>query len=455
MKTSLPTIASLHAAFDRGTCSPTALIEACLRQAEQTQAVFTAITLKRALAAAQAAEMRRKNGKPLGALDGIPVTWKDLFDQAGETTRAGSLTTATDSPKTQDAIAVALLESAGAVSLGRTNLTEFAFSGLGLNPHNGTPPNVWSQHEALAPGGSSCGAAVSVAAGLAAYAMGTDTSGSIHIPAALNGLAGFKPTSARLSRIGVWALSPTLDSIGPLAHTVADICTVMQAFAVDANSHSSGSIRAIVPQGLFGEDAEPQILQAFERSIDQLKNAGVEIARKPLESLKRLETLFDDYGTLVGIEAWLLHQSALAQAPIMDERVAKRLQSNAAYPPQNLAHLLAWRARLQQELATDLQGALLLMPTTAIDAPPLARLAQDQSYFFECNKKILRNTMAGSFLDMPSLTLPTGLNAHGLPAALMVSATSGRDETVLAAGKLFAQILTNDQVLNRMRMQAC
>ena len=451
MKTSLPTIASLHAAFDRGTCSPTALIEACLRQAEQTQAVFTAITLKRALAAAQAAEMRRKNGKPLGALDGIPVTWKDLFDQAGETTRAGSLTTAADSPKTQDAIAVALLESAGAVSLGRTNLTEFAFSGLGLNPHNGTPPNVWSQHEALAPGGSSCGAAVSVAAGLAAYAMGTDTSGSIRIPAALNGLAGFKPTSARLSRIGVWALSPTLDSIGPLAHTVADICTVMQAFAVDADRVSDRHFKAIVPEGLYSEAVEPQIAQAFEDSIRKLQQAGVEIIRQPLPSLNRIPELFNQYGTLIGLEAWQLHQDSLAQAALMDERVAKRLLSNQAYPPQNLCELLAWRSRLQQDIAAELAGALLLMPTTAIDAPPLARLEQDQDYFFACNQQILRNTMATSFLDMPSLSLPTGLNRNGLPAALMVSAPVGHEETVLAAGREFARLLTGDQPLNAQR----
>ncbi|MDO4906266.1 amidase family protein [Neisseria sp.] len=448
----LPTVAALNAAFECGTATPSALAESLLQRAAQTQSVFTALTPERALAAALAAETRLKTGRRLGALDGIPVSWKDLFDQTGETTRAGSPTTAHDAPKTHNAAAVDLLESMGAVSLGRTNLTEFAFSGLGLNPHYGTPPNVWPYPEPSAPGGSSCGAAVSVACGLAAYAMGTDTSGSIRIPAALNGLVGFKPTSARLSRIGVWTLSPTLDSIGPLAHTVADVCTVMAAFGIRAGTVSDG-LRIVVPQGLYGEDAEPQILQAFENNIGRLKAAGAEITRKPLRALERLEALFGGYGTLVGIEAWQLHQGALAQAALMDERVAKRLQANAAWPPQNLAQLLARRTHLQHMLAEELQGALLLMPTTAVGAPPLARLEQDQNYFFACNAKILRNTMAGSFLDMPSLTIPAGLNADGLPAAMMVSAPYGCDETVLAAGKALAQLLTGDEVLNAVRLQ--
>ena len=447
----IATLTQIQAAFAEGSLTPRALLDHSLQRAQEADSVFICLTESRARQAAQAATVRWQNKQALGLLDGIPLSWKDLFDQAGEVTRAASLTTAQAAPKAHDAVAVALLESIGAVSLGRTNLTEFAFSGLGLNPHFGPPANAWSQREALAPGGSSSGAALSVALGIVPYSMGTDTSGSVRIPAALNGLAGFKPGSGRLSRIGVWPLSTTLDSIGPLAHTVADICTVMQAFAVDADRVSDRHFKAIVPEGLYSEAVEPQIAQAFEDSIRKLQQAGVKIIRQPLPSLNRIPELFSQYGTLIGLEAWQLHQDSLAQAALMDERVAKRLLSNQAYPPQNLCELLAWRSRLQQNIAAELAGALLLMPTTAIDAPPLARLEQDQDYFFACNQQILRNTMATSFLDMPSLTLPTGLNRNGLPAALMVSAPVGHEETVLAAGREFARLLTGDQPLNAQR----
>ncbi len=447
------TIRSLNADFEAGRSQPLRVLEQSLAAAMQYPAVFTCLTAERARQAAQEAAARLQAGRRLGALDGIPISWKDLFDQAGETTRAGSMTTVSAAPKRYSSMAVGLLEQAGAVSLGRTNLTEFALSGLGLNPHYGTPANVWSGSEALAPGGSSSGAAVSVAAGMVACAMGTDTSGSIRIPAALNGLAGFKPSSTRLSRIGVWTLSPTLDSIGPLAHTVADICTVMRAFAVDAEP-AAGYLKAVVPAGLYSEDAEPQIAAAFEHSIARLQQAGVCIERRPLAALDALPDLFAEYGTLVGIEACWMHQEALAQAEIMDARVVARLRSNQVFPPENLSALLAARSRLQHLMRQELQGALLLMPTTAIDAPPLARLEADRDYFDACNVKMLRNTMASSFLDMPSLTLPTGLNRNGLPAALQLAAPSGCDEAVLAAGQAMARLLTGDAALNALRHPA-
>ncbi|WP_054617988.1 amidase family protein [Neisseria sp. 83E34] len=312
MNLPLLTLADWNAAFESGAADPISLLESGLIRAQEAggRAVFIHITETRARLAAEAATARLQSGKRLGALDGITVSWKDLFDQAGEITRSGSLTTVQNPPAAQDAAVVSLLESLGAVSIGRTNLTEFALSGLGLNPHFGTPANVWPAAEPLAPGGSSCGAAVSVAAGIVPYAIGTDTSGSVRIPAALNGLAGFKPTSARLPRIGVWTLSPTLDSIGPLAHTAADICTVMRAFHIDSASCSDRHFKAVVPEGLFSEDAEPQILAAFEQNLARLTRAGVSITRKPLHALQRLESLFDEYGTLVGIEAWQLHQNA-------------------------------------------------------------------------------------------------------------------------------------------------
>ena len=243
-------------------------------------------------------------------------------------TGVASLTTRDDAPKLRDALCVAQLKAAGMIAFGRTNMTEFAFSGLGVNPNFGTPVNAWSQGEALAPGGSSAGAALSVVCGIVPVAMGSDTSGSVRIPAALNGLAGFKPSSARVSCIGVWALAPTLDSVGPLAHTVEDICLLMRLLAVDAdvvpadNASGTAIISAVVPDGVWTEDVEPQIQRAFEHSLVRLKQAGAEIIRKPLHALDRVASLFSEYGTLVGIEAWHLHQEALTRAHLMDAQVA-------------------------------------------------------------------------------------------------------------------------------------
>ena len=451
----VPTIRSLNAAFENGSDSPAALTERLLDKArsEAARAVFVRITADRARTAARAAQQRLESGRRTGMLDGIPVTWKDVFDQSGETTRLGSLLTAENPPAAQDAPAAALLGNAGTVSIGRTNMTELAFSGLGLNPHFGTPPNPWSppQHP-LAPGGSSCGAAVSVAQGLCAFAMAADTSGSIRVPAALNGLAGFRPTSTRLTRIGVWPLAPTLDSIGPIAHTLEDICTVMRPLGVSAGAApGAGSLKILIPSGLYGEDADESLLRVFEQAEGSLKKAGIAVERRPVPELDGLPELFGRLGTLVGLEAWQLHGHYTRHVGRMDSRVARRLLANAAHPPEHLAELLACRSRLQNALPRRLQGALLLMPATAVQAPPLPRLENDPDCFDRANAAILRNSMAGSFLDTPALTIPAGLTADGLPAALSLSAPAGSDETLLAAGLALARILTGDTPLNRLR----
>ena len=444
------TIPQFQAALATQTAST--LTEQWLARAQASMDAGDAIFATLTPARARQAALRVDAQGCRHALAGIPVSWKDVYDQSGEVTRLSSPTTARDAVKRHDAHAVALLESVGAVSLGRTTMTELALSGLGLNPHVGTPINAWSGQEALAPGGSSSGAALSVARGLVAYAMGSDTSGSIRIPAALNGLAGFRPTSMRLSRLGVWALAPTLDSIGPLAHTVADICTIMRAFAVDADAAASKPVRCIVPQGWLCEEVEPAIAADFENTLLRLQDAGVQLERRDVPMLAAPRALFAEYGALVGIEAWMMHREVLAQAACMDARVVGRLRAHSHFPPHHLAILLARRAQWQRELAQMLGDALLLLPTTAIDAPPLVRLAEDAAYFAECNQAILRNPMMASFLDLPALTLPTGCKSNGLPGALMVLGSSGCDEAVLAGGRRLAHCLTGDQAMNMQRV---
>lgn len=450
----LLTISQLNREFQAGTNTPSNVLAQSLEKAKKSTSVFTLITDKHAHQLAQEADVRLKAGKRLSALDGIPVSWKDLYDQKGFRTTAGSHVYDKQPVKKHDAVTVAQLESAGAVSMGRTNLTEFAFSGLGLNPFYGTPANVWSQSEALAPGGSSSGAAISVANGMVAFAMGTDTAGSIRIPSALNGLVGFKPTAERVSRIGVWALSPTMDCLGPLAHTVEDVCTIMKTFAINADKTPSRSLKVVVPTGTFVEDVEEPTKQAFEQSLARLKQAGIEVIRKKVNSVSRLETLFGEYGPPSGIESLRLYQDILAQqGNQMDPRVSKRMLNNAKFPLSNLAELLHWRARLKVDLLTELQGAMLLIPTTALDAPSLKRLQDDDKFYADCNVKMLRNTTVASFLDMPSLSVPSGLNSNNLPASVLISGVSGTDEEVLQAGRYISRVLTGDVPLNLLRFK--
>lgn len=203
--------------------SPVAFTDCLLERIDnQTSPVFLNVTRDRAMAEARAAEARMKTGKPLSPLDGVPIAWKDLIDMKGETTTAASDIYRNAEPACDDAPIVAHAKAAGMVSLGKVNLTEFAYSGLGLNPHFGTPLNPNDPETPRSPGGSSSGSGVAVALGLAPIAIGTDTGGSVRIPAAFNGVVGYKPSERRIDSTGVFALSRTLDTVGPLAQTVED-----------------------------------------------------------------------------------------------------------------------------------------------------------------------------------------------------------------------------------------
>src|SRR5215207_4203818 len=229
---------------------PTALVEESLERAGALASAFTALTAARARREAAASAARLRAGAPNGPLDGVPVAWKDLIDVAGVPTTAASALRRDAPPATADAPVVARLTAAGMVCIGKTNLSELAYSGLGLNPHFGTPPNPRAGGAPLAPGGSSSGSAVAVAAGVVPCAIGTDTSGSIRVPAAFCGIAGFKPTSTRIDRTGVLALAPSMDSVGPLAHTVADLIVLDAALrgAVPAVQPEQPPLPLVVPE---------------------------------------------------------------------------------------------------------------------------------------------------------------------------------------------------------------
>ncbi len=441
------TAMALAAAYRAGAADPLAVVEQALARAADPAArhVFITLTAARARAEAAASARRYRAGVPRGPLDGVPVSWKDLFDVAGTPTTAGSATRRDAAPADADAPCVARLAAAGALCVGKTNLTEFAFSGLGLNPHFGTPANPFGQGGGQGsaqggvriPGGSSSGAAVSVALGIVAVAMGTDTSGSIRIPAAFNGLAGFRPSGGRYPAAGVFPLSERLDSVGTIARTVTEIRLVDRALTGIAVADAPPPPALVVADGILLQDLAPDVAAVFEDGVRRLEQAGIPVRRRRVEAVEAAHRLMVEYGTIVAADAYRLHRSRLdgADAPRLDPRVRQRLALGAALSAATYDRLVRERGRLAAQAAAELEGAALLCPTVAHTAPLLAPLERDDALFLQTNARTLRNTMIGSFLDLPGLSLPAGIGDCGLPVGLLVSQRSGSDDTLLGWGE--------------------
>ena len=422
-----------------GELDAVALAEESLVRARAAGRAFIAVTEERARREAEASAARLRAGAPLGPLDGVPVAWKDLIDVEGVPTTAASALRRDAPPARADAPVVARLAAAGMVCAGKTNLSELAYSGLGLNPHFGTPPNPRGSGPERIPGGSSSGSAVAVASGVVACAIGTDTSGSIRVPAAFCGLVGFKPTAARVDRAGILPLAPTLDSVGPLATSVAD-AVVLDALLRGAALPQAGALaaaplRLVVPEGDLGEEAEPAVAGAFADALAALAQAGAAIERRPLAAIAAVRALLDEHGSLVAHEAWRVHRALLdgPDAERLDRRVLRRLRDGRALPQEGYEALLRERPRLQAQLAAELDGALAVWPAVRHAAPELEPLERDDELFARVNLSTLRNTMPGSFLDMPGVALPMGADASGLPLGLLISGARGSDDRVLAA----------------------
>jgi len=399
-------------------------------------AVFTRLYPDSARAAADAADARRRDGLSLGPLDGAIVSIKDLFDVAGETTTAGSVLLAGAPPAAADAPVVARLRRAGAVILGKTNMSEFAFSGLGLNPHYGTPGNA--ADPARIPGGSSAGAGVSVGQGTSDISIGSDTGGSVRIPASLNGVVGFKPTARRVPLAGAFPLSYALDSLGPLARNVAD-CAAADAVMAGAepaplDAVPVAGLRIGVPRGLLFTETEPLVAEAFERALARLSAAGARVIDHPIDDLlAAMDGALPD-GSLAAIEAAAIHADWLdAQADRYDPRVHRRICAGRAAPATRYIRTLRRRAELIAALDGRLAPLdLLALPATATTAPLTAPLEADDAAFLAANRLMLRNTAFGNFFDLTGLALPMPDLAR--PAGLMLLARHGQDRRLLALG---------------------
>ncbi|WP_340052879.1 amidase [Pseudomonas sp. JAI120] len=436
---------SLAEDFASGRSDPVQVLEQALDQASRSTSVFISLTAERARREAEASAARWRAGQPLSVFDGVPLAWKDLFDVAGSITTAGAAYRRTAPAALLDAPSVGLLCRAGMVSVGKTNLSELAYSGLGLNPHFGTPHNPHGTDHARIPGGSSSGSAVAVAAGIVPIAMGTDTAGSIRIPAALNGLVGYRSSSRRYSRDGVFPLAHSLDSLGPLTRSVRDALAIDDLLHGRTQQHSARRLkgqRFVLEQGVLA-DVEPAVRNNLLRAVERLKSEGALIEERESPPFQATLDLIKHNGWLGAFEAFALHQALLdsTDAEQLDPRVRRRLEAARALPASQLIHLTEARRRLQQQLLDDLDGAILITPTVAHVAPALAPLEADDELFVKTNLATLRLTMPGSFLDMPGVSLPSGRDAQGLPTGLLLSAPTGEDARLLRAALSVESVL--------------
>ena len=406
------------------------LVQTSLSLASASTSVFTTLYREEALKAASHADVMRVSGQSVSALAGLPVSVKDLFDVEGETTLAGSIVLRGHAAAISDAPVVTRLRRAGAAIIGKTNMTEFAFSGVGINPHYGTPGNP--ADSSRIPGGSSSGAAVSVAAGMCVAAIGSDTGGSIRIPAALCGLVGFKPTMRRVPTAGTIPLSPTLDSLGPIARSIQD-CLLIDSLIADTALHpvtlSLAGLRFAVPEDLVMDDMDSQVAKAFTASLSRLSAAGAEIIELPMAMLNEAR----DINIFPSAEAYTWHQRLLAeQADQYDQRVAMRMRLGASYSAEDVTHKRAERADWIRRVELAMQGYdALLMPTVPIVAPKIEALTVSDETFFLANRLLLRNPSLINLLDGCALSLPCH-RAGDLPVGLMIAAPAMQDAHLIS-----------------------
>ena len=392
-------------------------------------------------AVARAVDAQCRAGVPPPALAGLAVGIKDLFDVAGAPTTAASRVLQGAAPARADCPAVARLRAAGAALVGHTNLTEFAYSGVGINPHHGTPANAATallDGTPRIPGGSTSGGAVSVAAGAAWAALGSDTGGSIRIPAALHGLVGFKSTARLVPTEGAIPLSPTLDTACAITRSVRDavlLHEVLSARPVALAGRPLRALRLALPTTVFLDGLEAPVAAAFERALARLRAAGASIAEIALPELSGLAGL-QAAGGFAGIESWAWHRQLLAEREAeYDPRVAARIRRGAGASAADYLNLCRARRDWIESLAAPLSGFdALLAPTVPMIAPPLAPLVASDALFQSTNALLLRNPSVVNQLDGCAISLPC--HAPGeMPVGLMLWAGALADATLLDAAR--------------------
>jgi aspartyl-tRNA(Asn)/glutamyl-tRNA(Gln) amidotransferase subunit A len=438
-----PTLATLADDLAHGRTSARKLVDECLaRIADPSgEGIRTFIHVDRdaAIAAAEAMDRLRAAKAAPSPYAGIPVSIKDLFDIGGQVTRAGSRALEDSPPAEADATVVAWLRRAGFIVIGRTNMTEFAYSGIGINPHYGTPKSAWQRHVGHVPGGSSSGAAVSIADGMAHGALGTDTGGSCRIPAAYNGIVGFKPTQRRVPLDGGVPLSFTLDSFGPLARTVG-CCAVLDAVLADEpvrplQPRPIKGMRLAVPTTVALDELEDEVARTFERVLEVLSRQGALIERIAVPEFLDVAAI-NAKGGFAASESYAWHRYLLtSKGDVYDPRVASRILRGESLSAADYIDLLGARRSLIARSTVRLAPYdALVMPTTAITPPRIADLADDKA-FTKANLLSLRNCTLINMIDGCAISLPAHRDGEA-PVGLMLAASGGSDRRIfeLAAG---------------------
>lgn len=402
------------------------------------RSVFTELFERPASGTASCAfEEATHSGPADQTLRGALVCVKDLFDVAGHVTRAGTRFMAMDDPATRDATAVHRLRQAGGILTGHTNMTELAYSGLGLNPHYGTPDNALLPGHV--PGGSTSGGAVAVALGVADIAIGTDTGGSLRIPAAFNGIVGFKPSQDAVSRTGCKALSCTLDSVGPMAATVSACSLAFKAMR-DEPAKLGRSVRPvlIVPANYGMDDLEPPVAASFDKALSRLRAAGLVIEERSLPVLEHLKSL--PAWHFAAVEARAEYDDAYRlQHALIDPRVSSRMARADSLSAVEYRQSLNLRERLIREYREEMQDAVLVMPTVPILPPRLSALDDDEHYN-RVNLQVLRNPSIANVLNGCSISLPV---RHGsVTTGLMLTAATHADTALLELAVQCEDLLT-------------
>lgn len=447
----MKTIRVLAAELAEGTTTARRLVDESLRRiadgSGEGSRAFVHVAEAEATATADAVDRLRVSGVPVPPFAGIPFAVKDLCDLEGQVTTAGSLVLAGEPPAERDAPVVARLRGAGFIPIGRTNMTEFAYSGLGLNAHHDTPRSPWDRSVGHIPGGSSSGTAVAVADGMVPAGLGTDTGGSCRIPAAFCGIVGYKPTARRVPLDGIVPLAPSLDSVGPLARSV-DCCAIVDAvFAGEPvppkeAGRPAERMRLAVIQDYVLDDLDSPVAATFDRALGRLSAAGVQVVEVGFPELLDLPGI-NAGGGLATAEAYHWHRSLIAaHGDRYDQRVRRRIEPGAELSAASYLDGVAARRRLIRAAAQRMDGFdAFVLPSVAIVPPTVASFDDDDpDYYSRQNLLCLRNTSVGNFLDACAISLPAS-HEGGPPVGLMLMAGPKADHQLFSLARSVETLL--------------
>ena len=444
----MQTVAALANDLTAGRTSSRELVEQALARiadpAGEGPRTFIKVYSDMARVEADHADRLRKAGIRRSPVDGLPISIKDLYDVAGDVTRAGSKVLADAPPAAVDAPAVARLRAAGAIVLGRTNMVEFAFGGTGINPHYGTPRNPWDRQTGRIPGGSSSGAAVAVADGMGVMGLGSDTRGSVRMPAALCGIAGFKPTARRIPTAGAFPLSHTLDSVGPLANTIA-CCAAYDAVLAGEQPEplpvmSVKGLRLMVPRSKPLEGLDAEVENAFGAALSSLSGAGAIVSDVRLPAFDR-QDLYFKAGGFSGAEVAVIHRPWAHRIAEYDRRVAMRIESGKSLTAIDFVDFMRMRETFIEEVRRAAAPYdAIVMPTVPCIAPPIAEVETDDESFMKWSLRIVGICGLINFLDGCAATIPC--HAHGsAPVGFMVCGLTMKDRHVLMVSNAIEGVL--------------